>query len=136
MQPQQQPQQPQPASAASSTCSLPALAARLLHPGVLCGLAACCALAVLLPPAALAAKAAAAAGASSSSGSGLAGLAKSALSFVLHLDVHLGELVAKYGAATYAILFAIVFAETGGYVTVGQLQRRKWGSWKKEAAAC
>lgn len=36
-----------------------------------------------------------------------------ALSFVLHLDVHLGEIVAKYGMATYGILFAIVFAETG-----------------------
>jgi membrane-associated protein len=41
-------------------------------------------------------------------------LAKGALSFVLHLDVHLGAIVAKYGVATYGILFAIVFAETGG----------------------
>ncbi|KAL4446851.1 hypothetical protein ABPG77_008095 [Micractinium sp. CCAP 211/92] len=40
-----------------------------------------------------------------------------ALSFVLHLDVHLGEIVAKYGMATYGILFAIVFAETGLVVT-------------------
>jgi len=30
---------------------------------------------------------------------------------------HLGEIVAKYGTATYAILFAIVFAETGLVVT-------------------
>jgi membrane-associated protein len=30
---------------------------------------------------------------------------------------HLGEIVGKYGTATYAILFAIVFAETGLVVT-------------------
>jgi hypothetical protein len=36
-----------------------------------------------------------------------------ALSWVLHLDEHLGEVVVRYGRATYAILFAIVFAETG-----------------------
>lgn len=36
---------------------------------------------------------------------------------MLHLDVHLGELIARYGAATYAILFGIVFAETGLVVT-------------------
>lgn len=40
-----------------------------------------------------------------------------ALSFVLHLDVHLGEIIAAYGRTTYAILFAIVFAETGLIVT-------------------
>ena len=33
--------------------------------------------------------------------------------FVLHLDVHLDELVANYGAWIYAILFLIVFCETG-----------------------
>ena len=32
---------------------------------------------------------------------------------LLHLDVHLGEIVSKYGMATYGILFAIVFAEDG-----------------------
>ena len=37
--------------------------------------------------------------------------------FVLHLDVHLAELTAQYGTTTYAILFAIVFAETGLVVT-------------------
>jgi membrane-associated protein len=37
--------------------------------------------------------------------------------FVLHLDKHLLELVAEYGAWTYLILFAIVFCETGLVVT-------------------
>ena len=36
---------------------------------------------------------------------------------VLHLDVHLVELVRAYGAWVYVILFAIVFAETGFVVT-------------------
>ena len=31
----------------------------------------------------------------------------------LHLDKHLGALIAQHGTSTYAILFAIVFAETG-----------------------
>ncbi|EFN57258.1 hypothetical protein CHLNCDRAFT_12433, partial [Chlorella variabilis] len=39
------------------------------------------------------------------------------LSFILHLDVHLGDIVVKYGRLTYAILFGIVFAETGLVVT-------------------
>lgn len=33
--------------------------------------------------------------------------------FFLHLDVHLGELIRQYGTTTYAILFAIIFVETG-----------------------
>src|SRR5256885_16139230 len=37
--------------------------------------------------------------------------------FVLHFDKHLLELVRDYGAWVYAILFAIVFAETGFVVT-------------------
>lgn len=37
--------------------------------------------------------------------------------FILHLDRHLGELIARYGTGTYAILAAIVFAETGLVVT-------------------
>lgn len=49
--------------------------------------------------------------------SSLVSLIKSSVSFVLHLDVHLGDIVSKYGMATYAILFAIVFAETGLVVT-------------------
>ena len=33
--------------------------------------------------------------------------------FVLHLDVHLGEIISSYGIVTYALLFAIIFVETG-----------------------
>ena len=33
--------------------------------------------------------------------------------FILHIDEHLIELVALYGVWVYAVLFAIVFAETG-----------------------
>ncbi|HUI99656.1 MAG TPA: DedA family protein [Usitatibacter sp.] len=36
---------------------------------------------------------------------------------MLHLDVHLLRLVAEYGAWVYAILFAIIFSETGFVVT-------------------
>ena len=39
------------------------------------------------------------------------------LDIVLHLDVHLLEWVEAYGAWIYAILFAIIFAETGFVVT-------------------
>jgi len=35
------------------------------------------------------------------------------IDFILHIDVHLGEIIADYGRLTYAILFAIIFAETG-----------------------
>ena len=37
--------------------------------------------------------------------------------FVLHLDVHLVELLRQYGAWIYGILFLIVFCETGLVVT-------------------
>ena len=37
--------------------------------------------------------------------------------FILHIDTHLSELVAQYGAWIYAILFLIVFCETGLVVT-------------------
>ena len=39
------------------------------------------------------------------------------LDFVLHLDVKLLGLVAQYGIVVYAILFAVIFAETGFVVT-------------------
>ena len=42
---------------------------------------------------------------------------KKLLDIVLHLNVHLGELVADYGVWVYAILFVIVFCETGLVVT-------------------
>jgi membrane-associated protein len=37
--------------------------------------------------------------------------------FFLHLDVHLAEIIEKFGAGAYAILFLIVFCETGLVVT-------------------
>lgn len=39
------------------------------------------------------------------------------IDFVLHIDKHLFELVAQYGLWVYAILFLIVFCETGLVVT-------------------
>lgn len=39
------------------------------------------------------------------------------IDFVLHLNVHLDTLVANYGVWVYAILFLIVFCETGLVVT-------------------
>ena len=39
------------------------------------------------------------------------------LDIVLHLDVHLLRMVAEYGVWIYAILFAIIFSETGFVVT-------------------
>ena len=44
-------------------------------------------------------------------------LLAAALDFVLHLDKHLAVLVADYGVWVYAILFAIIFSETGFVVT-------------------
>jgi membrane-associated protein len=37
----------------------------------------------------------------------------SLLQYFLHIDKHLFEVVAQYGSATYAILFAVIFIETG-----------------------
>lgn len=39
------------------------------------------------------------------------------IDFILHIDVKLFELVTQYGSFTYAILFLIIFAETGFVVT-------------------
>jgi membrane-associated protein len=39
------------------------------------------------------------------------------IDFILHLDKHLVEIVSQYGVWTYAILFAIIFCETGLVVT-------------------
>jgi membrane-associated protein len=39
------------------------------------------------------------------------------IDFVLHIDEHLGEIIANYGTWTYFILFAIIFMETGLVVT-------------------
>lgn len=35
------------------------------------------------------------------------------IDFFLHLDVHLAEIIERFGAGAYAILFLIVFCETG-----------------------
>lgn len=40
------------------------------------------------------------------------------IDFIIHIDLHLAELVAKYGIWLYAILFLIVFCETGLIVTL------------------
>lgn len=39
------------------------------------------------------------------------------IDFILHIDVHIGQLIAAYGPLTYAILFLIIFVETGLVVT-------------------
>lgn len=44
-------------------------------------------------------------------------LAKKLVDFVLHIDRHLAEIISDYGTWTYAILFLIIFAETGLVVT-------------------
>jgi membrane-associated protein len=35
------------------------------------------------------------------------------IDFILHIDQHLNDFVSEYGIATYAILFGIIFIETG-----------------------
>lgn len=40
-------------------------------------------------------------------------LVKKLIDFVLHIDRHLAEIIAQYGTWTYAVLFLIIFAETG-----------------------
>lgn len=44
-------------------------------------------------------------------------LIKNFIDILLHLDAHLVELVSRYGTLSYAILFAIIFCETGLVVT-------------------
>ncbi|CAK0786874.1 hypothetical protein CVIRNUC_010088 [Coccomyxa viridis] len=67
----------------------------------------------LLSPAAAWAKGAAASTPSYSFPAAARGLTD----FLLHLDKHLSAIIAEHGKATYAILFAIVFAETGFVLT-------------------
>jgi membrane-associated protein len=42
---------------------------------------------------------------------------KDLVDFILHLDTHISDLVKQYGTFSYAILFAIIFCETGLVVT-------------------
>jgi membrane-associated protein len=42
---------------------------------------------------------------------------KHLIDFILHIDVHLREIAANYGAWTYGVLALIIFAETGLVVT-------------------
>lgn len=44
-------------------------------------------------------------------------LTQTLIDIFLNLDSHLSELVSQYGPTTYAILFGIIFAETGFVVT-------------------
>jgi membrane-associated protein len=37
--------------------------------------------------------------------------------FILHIDTHLGEIIVRYGAFSYAIIFGIIFMETGFVIT-------------------
>lgn len=39
------------------------------------------------------------------------------IDFILHIDVHLGQIIQNFGSLSYAILFFIVFAETGFVLT-------------------
>ncbi|MBS9433523.1 DedA family protein [Photorhabdus hainanensis] len=43
--------------------------------------------------------------------------AKFIIDFILHIDIHLAELVARYGHWIYGILFLILFCETGLVIT-------------------
>ncbi|MHB1686653.1 MAG: DedA family protein [Ignavibacteriaceae bacterium] len=42
---------------------------------------------------------------------------KTAVDLFLHLDVHLNDIIIQYGTLTYAILFTVIFAETGFVLT-------------------
>lgn len=42
---------------------------------------------------------------------------QSVIELFLHIDEHLAEIIAQYGTWTYALLFAIIFMETGLVVT-------------------
>jgi membrane-associated protein len=44
-------------------------------------------------------------------------LLKQLFEFILHIDRHLGEIIADYGTWTYLILFTTIFIETGLVVT-------------------
>ena len=37
----------------------------------------------------------------------------SIFNFIIHIDIHLGEIISQYGTLAYLILFGIIFSETG-----------------------
>ena len=41
------------------------------------------------------------------------GIIKFLFDFILHIDVHLAQIISTYGTLTYVILFCIIFMETG-----------------------
>lgn len=44
-------------------------------------------------------------------------LIKTVADFILHIDVHLAEIISQFGVFSYVILFVIIFIETGLVVT-------------------
>jgi len=44
-------------------------------------------------------------------------LIQTVIDFILHIDAHINTMIVNYGAWTYAILFLIIFCETGLVVT-------------------
>lgn len=44
-------------------------------------------------------------------------LVRKLIDFILHIDLHLAEIISQYGTWTYGVLFVIIFAETGFVVT-------------------
>lgn len=39
------------------------------------------------------------------------------LNFILHIDIYMGEIIVRFGIFSYAILFSVIFAETGFVLT-------------------
>ncbi|CAL8465294.1 g4829 [Coccomyxa elongata] len=103
-----------PCQPLKNTASPPSLIQQALQPRNLTRLALVVALAAVLlynPAQALARSSA------SAQSHSFSGAVKGLLDFALHLDKHLSAIIVKHGKATYGILWAIVFAETGLVLT-------------------